>query len=197
MPKREKTRERILQITKELLSKEGIGNLSVRKIASTANVNVASINYYFRSKNELIFECMKDVIDNLEETMMIFKNTSLSNEERIRGYLNNISEIILNNKAVQISLLKTFHEDIELPELLQRFISKFYSKFREYLKEYLNIEDENILSMIVEQTIAGVWFPIISYKTSSKIAKIDFKKPEIRKTYIDLLVENIKGRIQK
>ena len=197
MDKGEETREKILQTTKKLLNEEGIGSLSVRKIASTADVNVASINYYFRSKNELIFECMKDVIGELEETVSIFENKSISEENRIREYLNNIAEIILKNQAVQISLLKTFHEDIELPEILQRFISRFYSKFKEFLKEYLNVDDEVILSMIVEQSIAGVWFPIISYKTSSKIAGIDFKNPELRKAYIDLLVENIKGRIQK
>lgn len=197
MTKKEKTRERILLTTKRLLNKEGIGSLSVRKIASAADVNVASINYHFRSKNELIFECMKDVIGDLEKTVSIFKDTTLSIEERIRCYLNNIAKIILKNKAVQISLLKTFHEDIELPELLQQFIARFYSKFKDFLKEYLNSEDDNFLSMIVEQTIAGIWFPIISYKTSSKIAGIDFKNSETRKAYIDLLVENIIGRIQK
>lgn len=197
MDKGEETREKILQTTKRLLNEKGIGSLSVRKIASTADVNVASINYYFRSKNELIFECMKDVIGELEETVSIFKNKSLSEENRIREYLNNIAEIILKNQAVQISLFKTFNENIELPEILQQFISRFYSKFKEFLKEYLNIENEGVLSMIVEQTIAGIWFPIISYKTSSKIAGIDFKNQNIRKKYIDLLVENIKGRIQK
>ena len=197
MEKGEETREKILLTTKKLLNADGIESLSVRKIASTADVNVASINYYFRSKNELIFECMKDVIGELEETVSIFENKSLSEEERIKEYLNNIAEIILKNQAVQISLLKTFHEDIELPEILQEFISRFYSKFKEFLKVYLNVEDEVILSMIVEQSIAGVWFPIISYKTSSKIAGIDFKNQNIRKKYIDLLVENIKGRIQK
>ncbi len=197
MTAKEETREKILNVTRELLNKEGIGSLSVRKIASEAGVNVASINYYFGSKNKLLFECMKDVIEKLEKTLLVFDDDSLNKEDRVRIYLYNVAEVIINNAAIQASMSKTFASDIEFPDILFQFITRFYSSFKKFLKNYLKIHDEETLSMIVEQTISAIWFPIISYKTSIKITGINFKEEAARKKYIDLLVEKIKGRVRE
>ncbi|MDK2951928.1 MAG: TetR/AcrR family transcriptional regulator, regulator of cefoperazone and chloramphenicol [Kosmotogales bacterium] len=197
MTVKEATRERILKVTKELLNKEGIGSLSIRKIASEAGVNVASINYHFGSKNKLLFECMKDVVEKLEKTLLIFDDDSLSEEDRVKIYLYNVADVIINDAAIQASMSKTFVSDIEFPDVLIQFIARFYRRFKEFLENYLKIHDEEILSMIVEQTISAIWFPIISYKTSIKITGIDFKEEDTRKKYIDLLVENIKGRVRE
>jgi len=193
---KEETREKILNVTIELLNKEGIGSLSVRKIASEAGVNVASINYHFGSKNKLLFECMKDVVEKLEKTLLVFDDDSLNKEDRVRIYLYNVADVIINDAAIQASMSKTFASDIEFPDILVQFITRFYSRFKEFLKNYLKIHNEETLSMIVEQTISAIWFPIISYGTSRKITGIDFKEETARKRYIDLLVENIKGRVQ-
>ena len=197
MTAKETTRERILKVTKELLNKEGIGSLSIRKIASGAGVNVASINYHFGSKNKLLFECMKDVVEKLEKTLLIFDDDSLSEENRVKIYLYNVADVIINDAAIQASMSKTFVSDIEFPDVLIQFITRFYSRFKEFLENYLKIHDEEILSMIVEQTISAIWFPIISYRTSIKITGINFKEEIARKKYIDLLVENIKGRARE
>lgn len=197
MTVKEATKERILKVTKELLNKEGIGSLSIRKIASGAGVNVASINYHFGSKNKLLFECMKDVVEKLEKTLLIFDDDSLSEENRVKIYLYNVADVIINDAAIQASMSKTFVSDIEFPDVLIQFITRFYSRFKEFLENYLKIHDEEILSMIVEQTISAIWFPIISYRTSIKITEIDFKEENARKKYIDLLVENIKGRVRE
>lgn len=197
MTAKEATRERILKVTKELLNKEGIGSLSIRKIASGAGVNVASINYHFGSKNKLLFECMKDVVEKLEKTLLISDDDSLSEEDRVKIYLYNLADVIINDAAIQASMSKTFVSDIEFPDVLIQFITRFYSRFKEFLENYLKIHDEEILSMIVEQTISAIWFPIISYRTSIKITGINFKEEIARKKYIDLLVENIKGRARE
>ena len=41
------TKDRILNSTLYIIGKEGFQNVTIRKIAATADVNVASINYYF------------------------------------------------------------------------------------------------------------------------------------------------------
>lgn len=50
------TKEKILDATLHLIKSEGIDSVTIRKIASEAGTNVALINYYFGSKENL---CMK------------------------------------------------------------------------------------------------------------------------------------------
>ncbi len=50
----ESTQARILLATIELIESEGIENITTRSIAAHAGVNIAAINYYFRSKESLV-----------------------------------------------------------------------------------------------------------------------------------------------
>ena len=48
------TRTRILDVAEELFSEQGFDRVSIRDITNTARVNLASINYHFGSKEDLI-----------------------------------------------------------------------------------------------------------------------------------------------
>ncbi len=52
------TRSKILEAAFRRLSTEGYGALSVREIAKDAGVNHALINYYFRTKDQLVIEVL-------------------------------------------------------------------------------------------------------------------------------------------
>ena len=47
------TPERILEAAGEIFGREGFKAATIRRIAETANANVASINYHFRDKEGL------------------------------------------------------------------------------------------------------------------------------------------------
>ncbi|MDC0255021.1 TetR family transcriptional regulator, partial [Bacteriovoracales bacterium] len=57
--KEEKTREKVLKAAEELFFDIGYDNISVRQIASKADVNLAAINYYFGGKQKLLGEVLK------------------------------------------------------------------------------------------------------------------------------------------
>src|SRR6185369_3569657 len=48
------TRSRILDVAEELFGERGFDRVSIRNITAKARVNLASINYHFGSKQELI-----------------------------------------------------------------------------------------------------------------------------------------------
>ena len=52
-------RERILNAVIDCIEKDGINNLTTRAIAKEAGTNIASINYYFRSKDALVAEALR------------------------------------------------------------------------------------------------------------------------------------------
>lgn len=54
MSKRQKQREKIMTATVACIEKYGIQSLTIRNIAEQAKINIAAINYYFGSKEELL-----------------------------------------------------------------------------------------------------------------------------------------------
>jgi hypothetical protein len=53
------TKEKIIGVARVLFANQGYEGTSVREIAKSANVNVASVNYYFSSKENLFQEIIK------------------------------------------------------------------------------------------------------------------------------------------
>jgi AcrR family transcriptional regulator len=55
-------RDRILAVAQRVVLEEGFELATVREIAVRANVNVAAINYYFGSKDELLVEVLAEAM---------------------------------------------------------------------------------------------------------------------------------------
>jgi AcrR family transcriptional regulator len=55
------TKERILSATTDLLHQKAMSDISIREIAAIAAVNIASINYYFSSKERLFSEALESI----------------------------------------------------------------------------------------------------------------------------------------
>jgi AcrR family transcriptional regulator len=69
----ESTRVRILNAALDLIEREGISKVTTRAIAELAEVNIASINYYYRSKDALIDEAIGQswahMMEDIEELL--------------------------------------------------------------------------------------------------------------------------------
>lgn len=65
------TRRLILEAVVTCIEKYGIDNLTTRRIAAEAGTNIASINYHFRSKDELIAETLSMTITHMMEDVFM------------------------------------------------------------------------------------------------------------------------------
>lgn len=71
------TKQNIIEVALELFANNGYGQTSIREIAKTADVNLAAINYHFKSKEGLYSEIMKYSFYKFEdEISKIDKNLS-------------------------------------------------------------------------------------------------------------------------
>lgn len=59
------TRERIIVTTIRLIERDGVHGLTTRTISREANVNIAAINYYFNSKQNLIQESLQFALNHM------------------------------------------------------------------------------------------------------------------------------------
>ncbi|MCB0307777.1 MAG: TetR/AcrR family transcriptional regulator [Bdellovibrionales bacterium] len=62
-----KTSADIIIAARKLFAEKGFSATSIREISSSANVNIASVNYHFKTKERLMYEVLKDGYQNLIE----------------------------------------------------------------------------------------------------------------------------------
>ena len=105
MKKSERTKLRILEATQELIRERGFENASVREIAKRASVNVASINYYFSKKENLMGEILillsEELFDNLKE-----KIDNDGNQHNIESLGLKIYDVLKENEGLHSNLKK-------------------------------------------------------------------------------------------
>jgi AcrR family transcriptional regulator len=79
------TRQIILEAVVACIEKFGLEKVTTRKIAREAGTNIASINYYFRSKDELIAETLAMTIKHmLQDVLLAVNKPELSFEASTR-----------------------------------------------------------------------------------------------------------------
>ena len=123
-----KTRERILKIACEVFAKRGYPKTTVREICQQAGVNVASINYYFSSKEKLYEEVCKYACGiSSEDADLRFTLTASSKpEDQLRSFV----EALLTN-----------------------LLSKQPSSWRHMIMSREMVEPTNALSIIIKEMI--------------------------------------------
>ena len=67
MTEKTATRELIIEAVIDCIEKYGIDKMTTRRIAEQAGTNIASINYYFRSKDELVAAALTMTINHMLE----------------------------------------------------------------------------------------------------------------------------------
>lgn len=96
--------EKILDRTLYLIGKNRSCDVSVRAIAKEANVNVSAINYYFRTKEEMLRQAKGFYINNTRSILAILDDESLEEEERLILFANETMEYILRYPGITVIL---------------------------------------------------------------------------------------------
>jgi len=88
--------EKILDSALYQIGKQGTCNVPIRAIAKEAGVNVSAINYYFRTKEEMLRNTKEFFINNSIEIYSILDQEEYSEEERLILFANEIMEYTIH-----------------------------------------------------------------------------------------------------
>ncbi|SHH37526.1 TetR/AcrR family transcriptional regulator [Tepidibacter thalassicus] len=128
----------------EIIEKEGINGVTIRKVASISGYNSATIYNYFENLNHLIF---------------------LASMKFIRPYTENLSNYIKDSKNAldkTLSVWECFcHYSFKNPEIYYFiFFTKLNNSINNYIKEYYEIypqelisSNQNITTMLLKHNI--------------------------------------------
>nr|WP_295928079.1 TetR/AcrR family transcriptional regulator [uncultured Dyadobacter sp.] len=114
------TEEKIKEAASIVFTKKGYGNARTRDIAEEAGINLALLNYYFRSKEKLFQIVMAERIDKLFGVLApILNDAGTTLDDKLDKITENYISMLLKNPDLPIFVLSEIRNNPE--QLSNRF----------------------------------------------------------------------------
>lgn len=182
-------RTRILEAAAEIVGRECNLNLTVREIAARANVNVASINYYFRSKENLLTEVEGLLMEDIAQVYSDLRSGGASASEKLAYWADSLISHLINCPGI-IYLIGT--RVLEHDQTgLSRYLSLLESGLYELVAELAGTDNEKTLGFKVLQLVSGVVYPVLIYSSTEASAGVNIDDKKVRAGYVDMLIKSI------
>lgn len=181
------TREKIIQVTINIISREGIHNLTTRSIATEADVNIAAVNYYFGSKEKLIEESLGTALKHM------FADTSdffTSHEAGLA--FRNIMLYFLEGSAHFPGIIKAIlHDPINNNQYNTPVMQQIIHFIRDIIArlEQSSGTQDDTMKIKVLQMVSATLMPALLPDLFSSILGDGFRTdPTLQQKYIDLFM---------
>lgn len=113
MAKSRNTEQKIFDAATELFLEKGVDRTSVREIASKAGINLALMNYYFRSKENLFSSIFSQLVKENSEELIRILNSDLALDEKIKQYVNVYIDMLSENPLLVSFVMAILHRSRE------------------------------------------------------------------------------------
>lgn len=184
------TREKIIDATIESIEEDGIQDVTIRKIAEKAQVNVAAVNYHFSSKKNLLRETLKTTLDNL----------FIDWEELLR------KEPFDLKKTLSFILLELLSGQYRFPNITKAHIydglihsnyeNEFFRRFGAFLDTFINkLNDHNSgktgrMKLSIIQLFSACIMPGMLPGLYHAYPDYDLSRPDKQQEYVAFLIEH-------
>ena len=133
------TEQKIKEAAIKVFTQKGYAAARTRDIAEEAGINLALLNYYFRSKEKLFEEIMMERIQQLFGTLApILNEANTGLEDKIDKIINHYIDMLLENPDLPIFVLSEIREH---PDRIQRKIP--IANFLEQSVFFLQMRERN------------------------------------------------------
>jgi TetR/AcrR family transcriptional regulator len=126
MTKSKNTEQKIFDAATELFLEKGVDRTSVREIATKANINLALMNYYFRSKENLFDAIFAQLVKKNTRKLIKILDSDLGLEDKIRQYVTVYIDMLSENPLLVSFVMSILHRSRErITEM--KAVSSLYS----------------------------------------------------------------------
>ena len=181
---------KIIDATIECIEKYGIKGTTNRQIAIEAGVNSAAVNYYFRSKENLINRCMQVTLSNAFDWEGI-KLPAGSAKERCKAVF---TEILLGGIKYPGIARAHFYDLVVDGNYTSQVVGKlngFLEKLVADLKEHGSLLPEGELYLACTQITSAVVMLILTPNIFEKKFGINLNDPDTALQYVNRLVDRL------
>ena len=184
-------RERIIKAVLVLIGEKGDINPTIREIARKANVNLASINYYFRSKKKLLTEVEKYFAEEINQITSVLNDENIKKVERILMWANEMMTQLAEYPGIIWMLASKDINKNSVDKSMKKFINIKNSPLKKLVIEITGNKDDKLASLKAIQIFSGIINPLVMQYGVGKGFDIDFRDREIRKRHLDTLIKSI------
>ena len=199
------TKKSILDVAERLFAQAGYARTSVRAIVECAEVNIAAINYHFKSKEGLFIEVIRRRVKEIEKARFTMLDAYLKKtnnqptiEGVVRSFLVPVCRGLEINDQVPKILVRIFSESSDLKQkIIKPIFSKtrdrFFSAFKLALPE---LSDEEIQWRFQYLIASMVGLFIFSEEVNFALAQFS-KKQDLVERLIQQTLNGIEGHTIK
>lgn len=187
-------RNKILEVSKEILIKDGFSKMSMRRIAKRADVSATSIYLYFENKDDLLVTLIEESIFKLKSALLEVLEPSgdliYQLEIITRRY---VDYALKHPQEYEIIYMVRPEEMPKYPKEKFRDVRSAYELIADVInegnrKEYIEIEDSLISAYTLWAQIHGVVTVILNKRLDTRIPQdqfIDHAIEQILKGFIN------------
>ncbi len=144
-------KEEILEIARKLFWEKGYEGTSLKDIATSCGFEASNIYYYYKNKEEILYEMLRVELDRLvSETLPLKDNTTMNPVERLKQFIDTEVKVHLGEHRLQGMLI-----DSELKNLNKAHLKKVVE---------LRHQHDDILEKIINDGINQGYFRDIDVK---------------------------------
>ena len=171
------TEEKIKNAARTVFQKKGFAATRTRDIADEAGLNLALLNYYFRTKEKLFEIVMTETLSGFVQVLVsIFNDEDTSFEKKIEILANNYIDFVIEFPDVPIFIFSELRNNPEelfktIPVKQMLTNSVFVRQFQEKVKAG-EIKTPNLLHFIMN-LMGLIIFPIIGQPFLSAVGGLN------------------------
>jgi len=185
------TKERIIKATLDIMADEGFQNVTVRKISTRADVNIAAVNYHFGSKDMVIDKALKYVTAQMKKVFTILKENDRP-AVRLSNFIQAYADTVYKYPDIVRYMIdqKIHHSNapVEYSEYLEQ---EGIHLIHQALQELHPDEDESRIYMRTLQILGCISFPILMGATVQQYSGLNLNEKSSRNILIELLTEQM------
>ncbi len=190
MSENEHAEQKILSATLECINEVGIHEVTVRQIAERADVNVAAINYYFRSKDRLFEAAMEQAMHNVfDEWMGIIRDRGRSIRARLKDILHGVVRDVDLNPGITRAQVDGPSVEEEHEKLgaswTRRFIALMSAETQAALPSVSSVV---IQAALVEMYATATFVPMATGMFAT-VLPFDLQEDDGRNAFVDHLLD--------
>jgi len=169
------TEEKIKKAARKVFMQKGYAATKTRDIAEEAGINLALLNYYFRSKEKLFHEVMMEKIQQFFGVLLpIISDPSTKLEFKIELMVSSYTDMLTSHPDLPLFILSEMRHSSDLKKILpiQKITDKisFIQQLKEKRRDVNPIQFlMTILGMIVFPFVAKPAFELISGSNKTEL----------------------------
>ena len=130
-------RTQLTAATYNVVSKKGYYNFTIKDIAQEAGMSTGLIHYYFKNKQDLLLNLLREINRNIRVSLQKDLEKSTNPVDRLNAFIERACNLVIQEKNYFYVLLD-FWTQLNHNERMRSAIQKLYTSYRDVCSEILH-----------------------------------------------------------